>query len=187
MRNQILDAAALLFSERGYEGVSMRDISAVVQVSPANLYHHFRNKPDLIDATLAHVFEARGESLQLFLAEQADDQLSAFVHWLVEALTHDRVFARLLHQVLWDGKAVSIDRLSRTVLRKPFDSVVAAVAASGKPGPAETIALSIIAYILGQVLLLPLAAGLTGKAEQEPVEQMALRLLKVIHLSWELR
>ena len=66
MRNQILDAAALFFSERGYEGVSMRDISAVVQVSPANLYHHFRNKPDLIDATLAHVFEARGESLQLF-------------------------------------------------------------------------------------------------------------------------
>lgn len=182
MRNQILDAAAQLFAERGYDGVSMRDIAKVVNVTPANLYYHFKDKADLIAETLSKVFEGRGQSLDAALAAQQEDLLGAFVHWMVEALTHDRVFARLLYLELWDGEPARIEALSRTVLQKPFHSIVAAVMAAGvQPGSAAGAALSAVGLIMGQVLIRPLVPGLIGDdAGMESVEQMSSRLLPVI-------
>ena len=37
----ILDAAVQLFSEYGYDGVSMRRIAEAAGVSKSNIYHHF--------------------------------------------------------------------------------------------------------------------------------------------------
>jgi len=43
----ILDAAVQLFSEYGYDGVSMRRIAAAAGVSKSNIYHHFASKEAL--------------------------------------------------------------------------------------------------------------------------------------------
>ncbi len=45
---QILDAAAGLFAQFGYDGTSMRDIAARVCIRPASLYYHFPSKADLL-------------------------------------------------------------------------------------------------------------------------------------------
>lgn len=184
MRSQILDAAAELFAERGYEGVSMRDIARVVGVTQANLYYHFAGKADLIEATLAHVFGAAAERLQAWLADHPDDQVRAFVRWLVEALMTDRTFARLLYRELLDGDEARIDSLSRTVLQAPFQLLVVAVASQRSPEAARALALSIIGCAIGQVLVLPLAPGLTGnEGGPERVEIIADRLFILIRSS----
>jgi AcrR family transcriptional regulator len=52
-RDQILDAAERLFAQRGFSGVSMRDIVAETDLrNQASLYHHFRNKKALYEAVL---------------------------------------------------------------------------------------------------------------------------------------
>jgi AcrR family transcriptional regulator len=43
----ILKAAAELFAEEGFEGASMRELATRAGCSPANVYHHHRNKYDL--------------------------------------------------------------------------------------------------------------------------------------------
>ncbi|HBE91853.1 MAG TPA: TetR/AcrR family transcriptional regulator, partial [Gammaproteobacteria bacterium] len=43
----ILDAATRLFAERGFDGVSMRQVSEAAGVSKANIYHHFESKEAL--------------------------------------------------------------------------------------------------------------------------------------------
>jgi TetR/AcrR family transcriptional regulator len=43
----ILDAAVQLFSEYGYDGVSMRRIAEAAGVSKSNIYHHFASKEAL--------------------------------------------------------------------------------------------------------------------------------------------
>jgi len=48
----ILDAAVKLFSEKGYDAVSMRGIAAQAGVSKANIYHHFESKEALYRAIL---------------------------------------------------------------------------------------------------------------------------------------
>jgi AcrR family transcriptional regulator len=47
-REQMLDAAAELFSSRGYHGTSMRDIAAATGILPGSLYAHIRSKEDLL-------------------------------------------------------------------------------------------------------------------------------------------
>ena len=53
MRERIVEAAARLFSERGYAGTSVREIAAALGVSNPSLYHHFNSKADLLAAVLA--------------------------------------------------------------------------------------------------------------------------------------
>jgi len=57
----ILDAAVELFSEYGYDGVSMRQIAAAAGVSKSNIYHHFASKEALylgiLDGSAQHLSE----------------------------------------------------------------------------------------------------------------------------------
>ncbi|MEL4106342.1 TetR/AcrR family transcriptional regulator [Oscillospiraceae bacterium WX1] len=48
-KEKILDAALTLFSERGYDPVSVRDIAAAVGIKESSLYNHFKNKQDIFD------------------------------------------------------------------------------------------------------------------------------------------
>lgn len=51
-RDRLLEAAAGLFADRGYEGVSVRDLTRSVGLNEAVLYHYFRDKADLFDQVL---------------------------------------------------------------------------------------------------------------------------------------
>src|ERR1700733_6810197 len=46
-REKILEAARALFSEHGYEGVSMRQVAEKIEYSPTAIYVHFADKEDL--------------------------------------------------------------------------------------------------------------------------------------------
>ena len=52
-REAILDAARLLFADRGYEGASLRAIAATAGVDPALIRHFFGDKQSLFAATVA--------------------------------------------------------------------------------------------------------------------------------------
>jgi AcrR family transcriptional regulator len=52
-REQVLEAAADLFVEKGYHGTSMRDIARFTGMLPGSLYYHFPSK----EALLTSVFE----------------------------------------------------------------------------------------------------------------------------------
>ncbi|MGY4708920.1 TetR/AcrR family transcriptional regulator [Mycolicibacterium sp. CBM1] len=56
-REEILDAAAELFTTIGYAGTSTRRIADAVGMRQASLYHHFATKDDLLDALLAGTVE----------------------------------------------------------------------------------------------------------------------------------
>ena len=47
-RNEILEAAAQIFSEKGYHGASMQDIALAVDLQKASLYHHVSSKQEIL-------------------------------------------------------------------------------------------------------------------------------------------
>ena len=57
-RDRILDAAAVEFAARGFDGAKVDRIAARAGVNKAMLYYHFRNKADLYRAVLRDVFQA---------------------------------------------------------------------------------------------------------------------------------
>jgi len=52
-REQLLEAAAELFANKGYAGTSMRDIAAAVDILAGSIYYHFQSKEHI----LLHVYE----------------------------------------------------------------------------------------------------------------------------------
>jgi AcrR family transcriptional regulator len=68
-RDEILDAAAELFTARGYAGTSTRRIADAVGIRQASLYHHFATKEDILDALLAGTVDEPLELAVKLLAE----------------------------------------------------------------------------------------------------------------------
>ena len=61
-RDKIMDVALNMFSERGYEAVSIRDICGEVGIKESTLYYHFKNKKDILDS-LVEKFRTHIEDL----------------------------------------------------------------------------------------------------------------------------
>ena len=84
---QVLDAAAQLFEERGYEGTHIEAIAEQALVAPATVYNYFATKPNLLMAlALRHVRAAlpeRRQFIQNLPAEPLDGVL-AFERLLAE-------------------------------------------------------------------------------------------------------
>lgn len=51
-RNEIIDAAEELFSQKGFDGTSTNDILEKVGIARGTLYHHFKSKEDIMDALI---------------------------------------------------------------------------------------------------------------------------------------
>jgi len=49
-REKILEAAIVLFSERGFSAVSQREIAAAVGIKAASIYNHFQSKEAILEA-----------------------------------------------------------------------------------------------------------------------------------------
>ena len=64
-RDKILEAAAQIFSEKGFHAASMQDIAKSVNLQKASLYHHVSSKQEilleLLDQALDILIERIGE------------------------------------------------------------------------------------------------------------------------------
>lgn len=60
-REKILHCALDLFSVRGFDAVSLRDIASAVGIKESSLYNHFKNKQDIFDTIVTEYGERGGE------------------------------------------------------------------------------------------------------------------------------
>ena len=51
-RNEILDAADMLFADKGFDNTSTSDILEKVGIARGTLYYHFKSKEDILDALI---------------------------------------------------------------------------------------------------------------------------------------
>lgn len=99
----ILNAAVKLFSEKGYDAVSMRGVAEEAGVSKANIYHHFNSKEDLYRAIVC-ASAAELSSLISNLAESTGTFESRILDFAIQHLGH------------LEGNALS----SRVIMREAF-------------------------------------------------------------------
>lgn len=64
-RRRILDAAAEVAGERGYEGTSIALVSEKCGLPASSIYWHFKNKDDLIAAVIERSFDIWADALTL--------------------------------------------------------------------------------------------------------------------------
>jgi AcrR family transcriptional regulator len=117
-RDLILDVAERCFAERGFDGVSMREIATGAGLrNQASLYHHFRDKQALYEAVLARglhpVLALVAESGRAWAAGRAEASLDGFLDRVVDHLAEHPHLPRLLQRATLDDS-----RYLRGVLRR---------------------------------------------------------------------
>jgi AcrR family transcriptional regulator len=85
-RDEILDAAARLFADRGFHGVSMSDIGAAVGISGPGLYRHFPGKEAVLSEMLLQIsHELLDEGgRRATAARDAPAALDALIRWHIQ-------------------------------------------------------------------------------------------------------
>jgi AcrR family transcriptional regulator len=116
-RDLILDVAERCFAERGFAGVSMREIAAGSGLkNQASLYHHFRDKRALYEAVLARglapVLGLIAESGRA-MAEGGEGTIEGFLDRMVDHLAEHTHLPRLIRRAALDDS-----RFLRSVLRR---------------------------------------------------------------------
>jgi AcrR family transcriptional regulator len=109
-RRQIIDAAATLFSRKGFRGTTTREIAEAVGVSEATLFKHFATKEDLYGA----IIEAKSHGRRVLdtavdAAERGDDAavLGTLAREMIERTQADPTLMRLTFFSALEGHALS--------------------------------------------------------------------------------
>lgn len=73
-KESILYTALGLFSERGYEGVSMRDLAREVGIKASSIYNHFSSKEDIFNSLLLEMERRYEEAVREIRVPEGDLQ-----------------------------------------------------------------------------------------------------------------
>jgi AcrR family transcriptional regulator len=114
----ILDHAAAVFAEKGYEGASMRDLSRLTGMSLAGLYYYFDSKEKLLYHIQKHTFTSIATRLRERLEGSRDpeERIRIFVHNHVDyAVNNQKAMKVLSHEddVLKDEYGAELAAIKR--------------------------------------------------------------------------
>ena len=100
LSEKILDTAKNLFVNKGYHGMSMREISDALGVSKAALYYHFKDKEELYLAILKTYLEEMSNTLDRLLIEPVSsaEKIRLFVEYVLSQPAEQRATIRLASQ-----------------------------------------------------------------------------------------
>ncbi len=109
-RQQIIDTAAELFSQKGFRGTTTREIARSVGASEATVFKHFATKEALYDA----IIDAKTRTGQMLealtpAANARNDEafLTSLACWMITRTTADPMMMRLLFFSALEGHALS--------------------------------------------------------------------------------
>lgn len=113
-REDIVDAAAGLFSESGYDSTSVRTIAGEVGLSVASLFHHFASKDELLEAVIRRGLELGMADVVAGLEGKTTplSRLRALVHAHIHLVNGDN---RHIHRV-WTVEWLKLSANARSRL-----------------------------------------------------------------------
>jgi AcrR family transcriptional regulator len=171
-REALLAAAARLFAERGYNGVSLEELGAAAGVSGPAVYRHFDGKQALLGALLVGVSENLSSGGQAVVAAAPDDAaaLRALVQFHVDFALSNPDVIRVQGQDL--GNLAEDDRHAVRALQRTYVELWVQVLARLHP-EVDTASLRIRAHAaFGLINSTPHSARTTDT--RAILEQMAL-------------
>jgi AcrR family transcriptional regulator len=133
-RDQILEAAAQIFRQKGFHAASMQDIAEAVNLQKASLYHHVSSKQDILLNLLDQALDILTERLEAVVKQNlsADEKLRQAICCYLGALAEKSDLASVLlieHRSLepeYRSRHIPrrdrFERLWRDLVKEGFDS-----------------------------------------------------------------
>ncbi len=97
-REKILEAAAQIFSQKGYHATSMSDIASAVNLQKASLYHHVNSKQEILLSLLDEALDLVINKVSFVISQPIppEDKLRLAMRTYLKILTEQRDLAAIL-------------------------------------------------------------------------------------------
>src|SRR5512144_567977 len=97
-KEDILEAAAQVFRQKGFHGASMSDIADAVDLKKASLYHHVSSKQEILLELLDRALELLLERISPIAAQDlpADERLRQMIREYLQILADNTDLAAVL-------------------------------------------------------------------------------------------
>jgi AcrR family transcriptional regulator len=180
-REQLLNAAAHLFAERGFAGVTMDDIGGAAGISGPALYHHFSGKEAMLGEMLVSISEHLLEQGSAIVAElsTADQALDALTRAHVAfAIDHPELITVHFRDLVQASEA---DRHQVRRLQARYVHVWVDVLTRRDPQLDDPIARVAVGAVLGLINSTPYLAVVDRDATETLLHAMAMAALRA---SW---
>ena len=131
-REGILEAAACIFSEKGYHATSMQDIADAVNLQKASIYYHYSSKQEILGDILDHALDLINNQLELVLSQSLspDEKLrQAMVTYFKTIAENQNLSAVLLLEMKSLEPELKANQASR---RQKFESLWRELIIEGK-------------------------------------------------------
>jgi len=182
-RQRILDCSLAMFNAQGEPTVTTNHIADELEISPGNLYYHFRNKDDIIEQLFARYEERMDQAL----APPADrlpglEDIWLQLHLVFECIWDYRFLYRDLVEILSRNRRLRL-RFAR-ILKRADDSAHAVMRGLGQAGVMRASAAELAATATNVLVLstfwLNYAAARGDKDEQVAIRQGIVQVMILV-------
>ena len=173
---KILNAAAKLFADGGFERTVISDIAKSARVAIPTIYHHFGNKRNLYNRTCVWVFSRKAQAHWRQLTqpyEGGDPQhLYNYLEALARDFMEDKVYYGLMHRELTYRSTQGLKELSEQSFSYAFAELCKLCARISPGKESSTLGLSLHAMQFGLIDMLRFGVYVdpTFKSLQTPTE-----------------
>ncbi|MDW2798010.1 TetR/AcrR family transcriptional regulator [Clostridium boliviensis] len=138
-KNEILDAAEQLFTQKGFDGTSTNEILEAVGIARGTLYYHFKSKEDIMDALIQRhssrllkaakeiaedkdksVYERIIQSVMTLKMDQSGKEVIEHIHRPQNALMHQKVQRTMLNGLTPILAKIICEGIEQGLFHTPF-------------------------------------------------------------------
>lgn len=132
VRKRLVDAAILLFTNRGYAATSVREIVEMAGVTKPALYYHFQSKEGIYLAILEELLRLADEAIAANRVREgtARERLEGFLVGIFRVFETRKAEVRMMNAVFW-GPAQGAPPFDFEVFHEKLKAVIAEIAAEG--------------------------------------------------------
>ncbi len=124
MRSRILAAARNLITERGYDGVTMRDLADASGVALKTLYYQYTNKENLLRVAIEEKFFSAYEEIDTAKFDHGIDRLFYIIETVGGTSARDEAYAKASAPLLVSRSTVStLGRVRMNIYRRAIQEI----------------------------------------------------------------
>jgi len=123
-RKQIMRIATKLFANKGYDGASLSDLAAEMDITKAALYHHILNKEEILQEICDDVLEKQMRETRKLQKSNLSprDKLKWFIREVVRGVTEDQNVMRVYFESMNSLSPLAREKVQKQ--KKAFDKVL---------------------------------------------------------------
>ncbi|OYV18953.1 MAG: TetR family transcriptional regulator [Methylococcaceae bacterium NSM2-1] len=182
-KEKILGTAIVLFAQKGYSGLSMRQLAQAVDMSVAAIYHHFPDKNTLYLEAVRFAFSDKEQVFAQVWESgcSAEEKLGGFIRSLIDVMLQDRDFHRLMQREILEADPERMQLLAQGIFKRQFSLLMQLATELAPEQDAQLVATSIIGLAKCYVEYQPLLKNFPGwKPKHEMPEVIAAHITELL-------